>query len=83
MNEGEGDRGLLAATLLQAIADRRRSGSYRAREAEEWIASDAGGVFTFRWTCEYLGLDPGRVRRAVSSSGRGGGGPGYNPSRRA
>lgn len=69
--EGGGDRGLLAATLLQAIADRRGAIPYRVREAEKWFASDWEGPFTFRWTCLYLGLDPGAVRRAVGIRGGG------------
>jgi hypothetical protein len=36
-------------------------------DAVRWVASDATAPFSFRWTCESLGLDYVRVRRALAA----------------
>lgn len=38
--------------------------------AKRWIISSADHPFTFVWSCEILGLDPKRVRTALSNKWR-------------
>ena len=60
-----GDKGLIAAILLQALRDvKERNG--HAREAAIWIDSDRRDYpLAFVHVCESLDLDPMAVRRTI------------------
>lgn len=68
-----GPRGLVRAVLVDALrvllrpprAPRAR-GVYESARA--WLLggeSPVDGLFSFSWCCQHLGIDPGRLRRAL------------------
>ncbi len=60
-----GCRGVLAATLLRALADVKEGNGYSA-SAAVWISSESSdGLFSFLKICEMLDLSPAAVRRTV------------------
>ena len=62
-----GCKGVLAATLLRALAD-VREGNGEAQRAAAWIDSDRDDhLFSFQRICESLDLSPEEVRRAARS----------------
>jgi hypothetical protein len=64
-----GCKGILAATLLRALADVRDKNGH-AREAAMWIDSDRRDYFlSFVHVCEALDLDPSAVRRTIRRTG--------------
>lgn len=65
--DGLGERTLLVAMIIQAVAD-IRSGHRRAADAVRWINDRSNDTyFSFEGACELLGLDAVRLRRwAVS-----------------
>jgi hypothetical protein len=69
------ERRLMAAILEDAVSclsmDPRRGTSRKRKQFEEarhWIDSDDDGewIFSFRNVCEFLGLNPGYLRRGLS-----------------
>ena len=65
-----GCKGVLAATLLRALADAKEGGPF-AESASRWIFSDQeDGPFTFLKICEALDLAAGRIRRMLRKRSR-------------
>ncbi len=61
-----GDRGIVAAVLLQALADVREGNPRLAAPAAAWIHSDCEDhPLAFLKICESLDLDPAAVRRSA------------------
>jgi hypothetical protein len=65
-------RRLMLAVLADAIgclqahfSKPSRTNETRFQEAEEWIASDADGAFSFNTVCEGLGLDANSLRKKL------------------
>ena len=65
-------RALMLAVLEDAIAcfqghffKPSRTNEMLFKDAEEWIKSEAEGVFSFNNVCETLGLDPKRLRKGL------------------
>jgi hypothetical protein len=40
--------------------------TYPGRSSRRWVDSDNTGAGSFLWCCELFGLNPGRVRKALS-----------------
>lgn len=60
-----GDRGLLAAVLLNAIQDVRKNNGH-AESAKIWFQRESpNDPFSFEWICSELDLDAGAVRRTI------------------
>ena len=61
-----GDRGIVAAVLLRALADVREGNPRLAAPAAAWIQREVPeDPFSFEWICESLDLSPAAVRRTV------------------
>ena len=64
----DGERKLVLAVIDDAVRLAAGDGrSYEAAEARRWLLRTDGGVFSFRWCCEALGIeariDPAKLRR--------------------
>lgn len=59
------ERAMLAAMLARAIMDSQSSDPPLAGEAREWLSSNSGDPYQFRWVCGHLDLDPEALRQAL------------------
>lgn len=66
------ERELLVATLDRAVLDYYGTNGEISTEAYDWIFSDEepaqeNEVFSFRWICDHLGVEPGEVRQRINN----------------
>ena len=56
-----GEKSLLRAVLMNAMADLRKSGQAARRASEFFLSPDEEYIFSFRAICSFLNVDPQRV----------------------
>lgn len=67
------ERELLVALFRRALFDYFGASVEQKRSAEDWFFKENGegpGIFTFKWTCEQLGVDAESVQRRLLSMER-------------
>ncbi len=74
MVNGRGERNLIAAVIEQTLQDVMgeqvgdvplKDRAKVQRSASRWILGNRDGLFSFRYCCEALDMDPGRIRKRV------------------